>query len=61
MLCSIPPKGNRRLQKMATSKKINGRSIAEINQKIKSGDVQVLTAEEMKKLVESCYPISIRE
>ena len=38
---------------MATSKKINGRSIAEINQKIKSGDVQVLTAEEMKKLVES--------
>jgi uncharacterized protein (DUF39 family)/CBS domain-containing protein len=38
---------------MAVSKKSNGRSIAEINQKIKSGDVQVLTAEEMKKLVES--------
>ncbi len=38
---------------MAASKRINGRSIAEINQKIKSGDVQVLTAEEMKKLVES--------
>jgi uncharacterized protein (DUF39 family)/CBS domain-containing protein len=37
---------------MATPKN-NGRSIAEINQKIKSGDVQVLTAEEMKKLVES--------
>jgi len=38
---------------MATSKKSNGRSIPEINQKIKSGDVQVLTAEEMKKLVEN--------
>ncbi len=38
---------------MAISKKGNGRTIAEINQKIKSGDVQVLTAEEMKKLVES--------
>jgi uncharacterized protein (DUF39 family)/CBS domain-containing protein len=38
---------------MAASKKSNGRSIAEINQKIKSGTVQVLTAEEMKKLVES--------
>ena len=38
---------------MAISKKSNGRSIAEINQKIKSGDVQVVTAEEMKKLVES--------
>ncbi len=38
---------------MATSKRSNGRSIAEINQKIRSGDVQVLTAEEMKKLVES--------
>jgi len=38
---------------MATPKKSNGRSIVEINQKIKSGDVQVLTAEEMKKLVES--------
>ncbi|MGQ9460187.1 MAG: homocysteine biosynthesis protein [Candidatus Bathyarchaeaceae archaeon] len=29
------------------------RSVAEINEKIKRGDVQVLTAEEMKKLVES--------
>jgi uncharacterized protein (DUF39 family)/CBS domain-containing protein len=38
---------------MATSKQANGRTIHEINQKIKSGDVQVLTAEEMKKLVES--------
>lgn len=38
---------------MATSKENNGRTIAEINQKIKSGDVQVVTAEEMKKLVES--------
>ena len=38
---------------MAASKENNGRTIAEINQKIKSGDVQVVTAEEMKKLVES--------
>ncbi len=38
---------------MADSKENNGRTIAEINQKIKSGDVQVVTAEEMKKLVES--------
>ena len=38
---------------MAASKRSNGRSIEQINQKIKSGDVQVLTAEEMKKLVES--------
>ena len=38
---------------MAISKKGNGRTIAEINQKIKTGDIQVLTAEEMKKLVES--------
>ena len=38
---------------MATSKKGNGRTIAEINQKIKTGNAQVLTAEEMKKLVES--------
>ena len=37
---------------MAASKEANGRTIAEINQKIKSGDVQVVTAEEMKKLVE---------
>ncbi|MDH5701661.1 MAG: homocysteine biosynthesis protein [Candidatus Bathyarchaeota archaeon] len=35
------------------SKKKNERTIAEINEKIKTGDVQVLTAEEMKKLVES--------
>ncbi|MFQ5837018.1 MAG: homocysteine biosynthesis protein [Candidatus Bathyarchaeia archaeon] len=35
------------------SKKKNKRTIAEINEKIKTGDVQVLTAEEMKKLVES--------
>jgi len=38
---------------MAASKENNGRTIAEINQKIKTGDVQVVTAEEMKKLVES--------
>jgi uncharacterized protein (DUF39 family)/CBS domain-containing protein len=38
---------------MDSSKKRNGRTISEINQKIKSGDVQVVTAEEMKKLVES--------
>jgi uncharacterized protein (DUF39 family)/CBS domain-containing protein len=38
---------------MSISKKGNGRTIAEINQKIKTGDIQVLTAEEMKKLVES--------
>ena len=38
---------------MSSKQKQNGRSIAEINQKIKTGDVQVLTAEEMKKLVES--------
>jgi len=41
------------LTKIAISKKGNGRTIAEINQKIKTGDIQVLTAEEMKKLVES--------
>ncbi|MDH5376331.1 MAG: hypothetical protein OEW95_11060, partial [Candidatus Bathyarchaeota archaeon] len=35
------------------SKKKNKRTTAEINEKIKTGDVQVLTAEEMKKLVES--------
>ena len=39
--------------KMAISKRSNGRTIAEINQKIKYGDVQVVTAEEMKKLVET--------
>lgn len=38
---------------MAISKQANSQTIHEINQKIKSGDVQVLTAEEMKKLVES--------
>ncbi|TSA57390.1 CBS domain-containing protein [bacterium] len=38
---------------MAISEKGNGRTIAEINQKIKTGDIQVLTAEEMKNLVES--------
>jgi len=43
----------RRLEKLSSKQKQNRRSIAEINQKIKSGDVQVLTAEEMKKLVES--------
>lgn len=31
----------------------NKRTIEEINQKIRTGDIQVLTAEEMKKLVES--------
>jgi uncharacterized protein (DUF39 family)/CBS domain-containing protein len=38
---------------MTLSKKSNDRTISEINNKIKSGDVQVVTAEEMKKLVES--------
>ncbi len=38
---------------MVVSKQSNGRTIQGINQKIKSGDVQVLTAEEMKKLVEN--------
>ncbi len=33
--------------------KENKRTIAEINEKIRKGDVQVLTAEEMKKLVEN--------
>ena len=44
---------NGRVQKMTISNQSNGRTINDINQKIKSGDVQVLTAEEMKKLVES--------
>jgi uncharacterized protein (DUF39 family)/CBS domain-containing protein len=35
------------------SKQAKTRTVEEINQKIKNGDVQVLTAEEMKKLVES--------
>jgi len=34
-------------------KKKNGRSISEINERIKNGDVQVLTASEFKDLVES--------
>lgn len=34
-------------------KKKNGRSISEINEKIRNGDVQVLTASEFKDLVES--------
>jgi uncharacterized protein (DUF39 family)/CBS domain-containing protein len=38
---------------VASQKKGNGRTIEQINQKIKSGDVQVVTAEEMRKLVES--------
>ena len=53
LLCFITLRQGRRLQKVSSKQKQNGRSIAEINQKIKSGDVQVLTAEEMKKLVES--------
>jgi uncharacterized protein (DUF39 family)/CBS domain-containing protein len=44
---------NGRVQKMTISNQSNGRTINDINQKIKSGDIQVLTAEEMKKLVES--------
>lgn len=40
------------LQKKVVAKK-NNRTIPEINEKIKTGDVQVLTAEEMKDLVES--------
>lgn len=39
--------------RMSSLKKSDNRTITEINQKIKSGDVQVVTAEEMKKLVES--------
>ena len=38
---------------MKTLTNKNNRSISEINEKIKNGDVQVLTVEEMKKLVES--------
>jgi uncharacterized protein (DUF39 family)/CBS domain-containing protein len=38
---------------MAVLKSKNERTIGQINQKIKSGDVQVLTAQEMKKLVEN--------
>ena len=37
---------------MKKEKNVNNRSIREINEKIKKGDVQVLTVEEMKKLVE---------
>ena len=35
------------------SKQVKTRSVEEINEKIRKGDAQVLTAEEMKKLVES--------
>jgi uncharacterized protein (DUF39 family)/CBS domain-containing protein len=38
---------------MAISRKGKTRTVADINQKIKTGDVQVVSAEEMKKLVES--------
>ncbi|MCX8154139.1 MAG: homocysteine biosynthesis protein, partial [Candidatus Bathyarchaeota archaeon] len=38
---------------MKLDPKQNTRSIEEINEKIRKGDVQVLTAEEMKRLVES--------
>ncbi|MDH5770808.1 MAG: homocysteine biosynthesis protein [Candidatus Bathyarchaeota archaeon] len=41
-----------RLKRKENAKK-DSRTIAEINERIKRGDVQVLTAEEMKKLVES--------
>ena len=35
------------------SKQVKTRTVEEINEKIRKGDAQVLTAEEMKKLVES--------
>jgi uncharacterized protein (DUF39 family)/CBS domain-containing protein len=41
------------LEALKLSSKKNKRTIEEINEKIRTGDVQVLTAEEMKKLVES--------
>jgi uncharacterized protein (DUF39 family)/predicted transcriptional regulator len=41
------------LEALKLNSKKNKRTIEEINEKIRSGDVQVLTAEEMKKLVES--------
>jgi uncharacterized protein (DUF39 family) len=45
--------GGNELVETTVSKCESKRTIAEINEKIKRGDVQVLTAEEMKKLVES--------
>jgi uncharacterized protein (DUF39 family)/CBS domain-containing protein len=44
--------GSKGTKKQQVSRK-DGRTIAEINEKIEKGDVQVLAAEEMKKLVES--------
>jgi uncharacterized protein (DUF39 family)/CBS domain-containing protein len=41
------------LEEKALTPQKNTRTIEEINQKIKNGDAQVLTAEEMKRLVES--------
>jgi len=42
--------------------KKNIRTIEEINEKIRAGDVQVLTASEMKKLVESSgLEVAIKE
>jgi len=41
------------LEALKLSSKKNNRTIEKINQKIRTGDVQVLTSEEMKKLVES--------
>jgi len=41
------------LETLKLNSKKNTRTIEEINEKIKTGDAQVLTAEEMKKLVES--------
>ncbi|MCW4009887.1 MAG: homocysteine biosynthesis protein [Candidatus Bathyarchaeota archaeon] len=41
------------MEEKALKPQKNTRTIEEINQKIRNGDVQVLTAEEMKKLVES--------
>ena len=42
-----------RSEKKTLTPQKNTRTIEEINQKIKNGDAQILTAEEMKKLVES--------
>jgi uncharacterized protein (DUF39 family)/CBS domain-containing protein len=41
------------LEALKLNSKKNKRTVEEINEKIRTGDVQVLTAEEMKKLVES--------
>jgi len=41
------------VQKFKPNSKQNPRTLEEINEKIKKGDAQVLTAEEMKRLVES--------